>query len=34
VIAGLGVLLIVGGVAIIAAGRRVGEPGPVGPPAS
>jgi dTMP kinase len=34
VIAGLGVLLIGGGVAIIAAGRRVGEPGPVGPPAS
>ncbi|HET6309572.1 MAG TPA: MFS transporter [Candidatus Nitrosotalea sp.] len=34
VIAGLGVLLIGGGVAIMAAGRRVAGPGPVGPPAS
>jgi dTMP kinase len=34
VIAGLGILLIGGGVAIIAAGRRVAGPGPVGPPAS
>jgi len=34
VIAGLGILLIGGGVAIIAAGRRVATQGPVGPPAS
>ncbi|GAC1507066.1 MAG: MFS transporter [Candidatus Dormibacteraceae bacterium] len=32
VIGGLGALLVGGGVAIIAAGRRVGEPGPPGPP--